>query len=225
MSESAFLRIGSAGGGSGVAGAFGLRANDDVEELERDTDLREVYDAFLGGNGGAAFWFVGGDSNCMRGGAGATDWRTIESDAWRTAPFTAGFVPTGFFWRGAYGRGPSSSTQSSINEVLRPRVGCDGDGERDIDFAEVDGVVGVMGKYALDDGETGASSKLGADLLALLMVTGLDDDNASKALILDFISRDTSSDSIGTTKTTSTTSWQQRKHQMARLYNASQASV
>ena len=55
VSESDFLRIGSAGGGSGVAGAFGLRANEDVEELDRDTDLREVYDAFLGGSGGATF--------------------------------------------------------------------------------------------------------------------------------------------------------------------------
>lgn len=91
---------------------------------------------------------------------------------------------------------------------MRPNVRCDGDGEREIDLVEVEGVVGAMGKYALDDGETGASSKLGADLLALLMVTGLDDDNASKALILDFISRDTSSDSIGTSKTTSGTSWQ-----------------
>ena len=41
VSESDFLRIGSAGGGSGVAGAFGLRASEDVEELERDTDKKE----------------------------------------------------------------------------------------------------------------------------------------------------------------------------------------
>lgn len=98
MSESDFLRIGSAGGGSGVAGAFGLRANEDVEELDRDTDLREVYDAFLGGSGGATFWLeIGGDSKCMRGGTGAADWRATGSDTWRIAPFTGGFVPTGFF--------------------------------------------------------------------------------------------------------------------------------
>lgn len=40
VSESDFLRAGSGGTGSGVAGMFGLRTRDEVDEL--DTDLREL---------------------------------------------------------------------------------------------------------------------------------------------------------------------------------------
>jgi hypothetical protein len=74
-------------------------------------------------------------------------------------------------------------------------VGCNGDGDRDMGFADVDGVEGAIGKYALDVGETGVSSKLDADLLALMLM-GFDEDNASKALILDLISSGVSSDNI-----------------------------
>lgn len=112
-------------------------------------------------------------------------------------PLTVGLVSTCLFCRGAYGSGPSSSTQSSMSEVLRPNVGCDGDGDRDTDLVEDDGVDGAMGKYVLELGETGASSRLGADLFALAaMFIGFDEVNASNALILDLISRGTSSDSI-----------------------------
>jgi hypothetical protein len=88
--------VGKAVAGSGVALALGLRANDEVEEFERDTDLREVYDALRGGNGGAFFWFVGGESKWIRGGVCALGCRTILSDTCRTAPFTGGLVPTSF---------------------------------------------------------------------------------------------------------------------------------
>lgn len=88
--------------GSGAAGVFGLRARDEVEELERETDLRELYDAFRGGNGGAVFWLLGGDaSKWMRGGELAVDWRTIVSDTCLLRPFTGGFVTVGLLWRGA----------------------------------------------------------------------------------------------------------------------------
>lgn len=92
------MRAGSAGGGNGEVGPLGLRARDDVEEFERDTDLREEYDAFRGGKGGAApRWFAGGDSKWMRGVDWDADCRIMESDTCLTAPFVGGFVPTGFF--------------------------------------------------------------------------------------------------------------------------------
>ena len=82
----------------------------------------------------------------MRGGVVCDDWRTIESETCLTVPFVGGLDPVSFFWRGAYGKGPSSSTQSSISEVLRPNDGPMGDGDLDTDFVDIEGVVGGIGK-------------------------------------------------------------------------------
>lgn len=46
-----------------MGSACGLRASDEVEELDRDMDLSEVYDAFRGGKGGAAARWVGGGAS------------------------------------------------------------------------------------------------------------------------------------------------------------------
>ena len=64
------------------------------------------------------------------------------------------------------------------------------------DLVDDGGAAGVIGKYVLEDGETGVSSKLGADLFALVVTFMGFDANASKAFILDFTGRDTSSDNI-----------------------------
>ena len=53
-----------------------------------------------------------------------------------------------------------------------------------------------MGKYVLDAGESGASSRLGADLDAPA-TAGLDDAMASKALIRDWTPPDASGDIVG----------------------------
>lgn len=63
VNESDFFRCGRGGAGSGAEGVLGLRARDDVEELEGETDLSELYDTFRGGNGGAVFNPVGGDTS------------------------------------------------------------------------------------------------------------------------------------------------------------------
>lgn len=136
----------------------------------------------------------------MSGGACALGRRTTESETWRgsgLAQFVALFGLLGFFWRGTYGRGPSSTTQSlrSISDVLRPRIGGDGDGDLESDLLDDDGGEGAMGKYVPDVGERGVSRRLGADLNAPACA-GFIDASASNAWTLDFTPADTSSDSI-----------------------------
>lgn len=133
----------------------------------------------------------------MRGGAGAVPRCATESDTclcFTLSPSAPGLGGGGFFCRGAYGRGPSSRTQSlrSIRDVFRLRDDEDV-GELVRDFVDVAGVDGAIGKYALDVGERGASSKLGADFDAFELL-GLVDAMASKALILDLTPIETSSD-------------------------------
>lgn len=65
VKESDFWRI--CGGGRGTECAFGLRCNDELDELETETDLSELYEALRGGKGGAGLGF-GGDSSWIRGG-------------------------------------------------------------------------------------------------------------------------------------------------------------
>lgn len=101
VNESDFLRCGRGGTGRGADGVDGLRASEEVEELDKETDLRELYDAFRGGNGGADLRLLGGeDSKLIRGGEFVVVLRMIESETCLTAPFTGGLVPVGF-WRGA----------------------------------------------------------------------------------------------------------------------------
>lgn len=84
-----------------------------------------------------------------------------------------------------------------MDEVFRVRTGVLGDGDLLRGLGEAAVKVGVIGKYALAEGERGVSSKLGAESDALEW-TGLGDDaNASKALILDCTPAETSSDIVG----------------------------
>ena len=71
-----------------------------------------------------------------------------------------GFRVTGGFWRGTYGRGPSSTTQSlrSMRDVFLPRIGGDGEGEGGTARIWVEGRMGVNVVAA---GEMGASRRSG----------------------------------------------------------------
>ena len=70
-----------------------------------------------------------------------------------------------------------------------------GDGDFDSCLGIAAGGEGVIGKYVLEAGESGASSKLGADLDAPA-TAGLEDARASKALIRDWTPPDASGDII-----------------------------
>ena len=68
-----------------------------------------------------------------------------------------------------------------------------GDDDSDRGLKEDFGGDGVIGKYVFDEGDSGASSKLGADFDALAFA---DDAMASKALILDCTPTETSEDIV-----------------------------
>lgn len=93
----------------------------------------------------------GGDSRWMRGVACAEPGRYVASTVCLCSgacPFAFVLGPGTFFCRGAYGRGPFSTTQSlrSIDEVLRPSAGGEADVEREGKLLALAGGDGVMGK-------------------------------------------------------------------------------
>lgn len=117
----------------------------DVEE----TDLREVKEDFRGGRGGALvpevgdiFPFgLGGDSKFMSGAMScpfALDPSCVGIVS-LTSPFLAALCCAKPFGRG--GDGPSSTIQSlrSIRDVLRPKLGGEGDGDAGTDCFDVKG--------------------------------------------------------------------------------------
>lgn len=77
------------------------------------------------------------------------------------------------------------------------RTGVLGEGDLLRGLGEAAVEVGVIGKYALAEGERGVSSKLGAESDALEWAGLGDDVNASKALIFDCTPTETSSDIAG----------------------------
>lgn len=149
-------------------------------------DLRDEYEDFRGGNGGAAR-VLGGESRLIRGGEGLL---MKESETCLGVGLGArggGLRTIGGLCLGTYGSGPSSTTQSfrSMSEVLRPRFGGDGDGEGGIDFPGVG--EGRMGDIEVAFGEIGVSRRSGGDLEAM---RGPPTCMASKALIRDFTAED-----------------------------------
>lgn len=144
-----------------------MRAREEEEELEGEADLRDEYDGFLGGKGGAARVF-GGESRLMSGGGSLL---TMESETClgvglTLCPSGGGLRATGGFCLGTYGSGPSSTTQSlrSMSDVLRPRLGGEGDGEGGMDLRGVEGEEGSMGEMLVAVGDIGVSRRSGGDL-------------------------------------------------------------
>ena len=171
--------------GKGGGGGFGLRGRDEEDEFEAEADLKEEREGLRGGNGGAgAGRFLGGESRLMRGGG---CFLAAESETCLGVGLGArggGFRATGGFWRGTYGRGPSSTTQSlrSIRDVFLPSMGGDGEGEGGIIFIVAAAVDGRMGCERVEAvGESGDSRRSGGGLETTVAV---EDCMASKAWTL-----------------------------------------
>lgn len=138
----------------------------EIAELEIEGEESvDVYEGLRGGRGGRDF---GGDSKLMSGAEDIGAERVTEG-LWATCggvllrsgkPFRCLLLwcetPDGALF------GPSSTIQSfrSINEVLRPRFGGDGDGDLLKDFG---GVNGAIGWNESEVGEIGDSRRLVLD--------------------------------------------------------------